>query len=548
MSTTLGTQIIEFLRKSPKSKAGNIARALGRERREVNSVLYGELKVKVQKDAQHRWSLSSGATNSPSPSRPTEESMSGVVPTPSQEKLIAFKPDGALLINGQAGSGKTTVLAARAGWLQTRLRTGSMLFVTYNRALASYVEAMLGQGSALGDVHVTTYHKWAEAFATRMGQEMNGWVNTAERKALLGSALRALPPEYASHRLVQRSVDEFWSDEMEWIYGQGIRSGSKYQQAERVGRGTAIPVRANDRDVVWRVFSAVDKQLSSQARFDYANPAGLIRAAVKAKGNQYHEDLKYDHVFIDEVQDFDKSWLMAISPIPRVTLTMAGDLAQRIYKRSFTWRGVGIDLPAARSKKLAGSHRTTRQIMEVARHLVDHTGDAGSVEGVETELPSRNGPPVVRIQRPKWWQAQDAALDQVASLTRACPTQSIVVAVPFNGNFEKVLQSLSRRGVRAKSAKHDALARFSRGVAVTTYHQLKGLEFDHLVLLSLQDSTIPGWWVERAPSGDEEHEAVFLKRLVYVALTRAKHSVTIAGATPFSRFFDGVPAAALREL
>ena len=134
---------------------------------------------------------------------------------------------------------------------------------------------------------------------------------------------------------------------------------------------------------MWQVFSTYNTMLARQGHYDFANPGGLVLACVQEKQGKYLDSLRFDHVFIDEVQDFDRSWLLAMAPIPRTTLTMAGDLAQRIYKRSFTWQGVGIQLPPARSRKLVGSHRTTQQIMDVAKHLVDNTGEKGSVEGVD---------------------------------------------------------------------------------------------------------------------------------------------------------------------
>lgn len=40
---------------------------------------------------------------------------------------------------------------------------------------------------------------------------------------------------------------------------------------------------------------------------------------------------------------------------------------------------------------------------------------------------------------------------------------------------------------------------------------------------------------------DEELEASLLRRVLYVAMTRAKQSVTLVGSLPFCCFFEDVP-------
>ena len=227
---------------------------------------------------------------------------------------------------------------------------------------------------------------------------------------------------------------------------------------------------------------------------------------------------------------------------------MAGDIAQRIYKRSFTWSGVGIRLPPAHSKKLHGSHRTTRQIMTVAQHLVDNSGQSGSVEGVQPQMPDRTGPKVKRIVRKNDRDARKETLLAIKRLAASTPGETIAIATPFNSDIKKIVAELGSLGVRAVPAKGATLAKHQRGIAVTTYHQLKGLEFDHLVLMMLQDRVMPGWYLKRIPEEDHGQEETLLRRLTYVALTRAKKSVLISGGTPISRFFSKVPSAAFFDL
>ena len=51
-------------------------------------------------------------------------------------QLVDLTSGDDVLVRGQAGSGKTTVLAARAGRLLSAMNAGTLLFLTYNSALS----------------------------------------------------------------------------------------------------------------------------------------------------------------------------------------------------------------------------------------------------------------------------------------------------------------------------------------------------------------------------------------------------------------------------
>ena len=88
-------------------------------------------------------------------------------------RLIEFDVAGNLLIRGEAGSGKTTVLAARA----ERLAGESLLpalFLTYNRALARYVNGMVEEGAL--NLVVRNFHAWTRDVAAQMGLRVRAWV------------------------------------------------------------------------------------------------------------------------------------------------------------------------------------------------------------------------------------------------------------------------------------------------------------------------------------------------------------------------------------
>lgn len=463
----------------------------------------------------------------------------GITFTPEQEAAISFAPNGHLLVKGEAGSGKTLVLACRAKWINHRLGEGRLLFLTYNSALKAYVEKILADNGANHNVSVESYHEWARRFAAQLGYRLEGWLTDAESNNLLEEVRLAGLQKLGPQRLLELTVDEFWRDEMAWMLGRKFDDFEAYAGATRTGRASTR-VDADGRQIVWKYFDAYLDRMESRRRFDFEAAAHLVFHAVNQQGGTYSPSQQYEHVFVDEVQDFHESWLMPLSCVARTSLTLAGDLAQRIYRRNFAWRSAGISVTGRRSRKLTQNFRGTRQIMQVAVHLATNPDLKDNEDYVSPQIPDRNGPPVIRIRRNKWWDAEEAALDQAHTLSAS---GRVVVACPMGANCVRVKDKLSARtGTTVHFAKRGDLVSEIAPLVVTTFHQLKGLEFDHLVLLALEDNTMPSFYLKHKPPEDHEQETQQLRRLVYVAMTRARETLVLAGGQPFSRFFDQVPA------
>ena len=150
-------------------------------------------------------------------------------PTSDQKRMIEFAPSGHLLIRGEAGSGKTTVLAARAGHLLGGLLEGRLLFLVYNAALAEYVRKLLVSFNCSKDVDVYTIHSWANHFYEHIVGQRPRLVNAAEKKQIVLAAKREAGSRWSQSHL-NNAVDEFWFDEISWLIGQGVQNLEKYRE------------------------------------------------------------------------------------------------------------------------------------------------------------------------------------------------------------------------------------------------------------------------------------------------------------------------------
>jgi hypothetical protein len=406
----LEKRILQQVRGNQPIKAKKIAQILASEfdlevvKKDVNSVLYS-LKGAglVSVDDNFEWRIEQATAqpkrNKPVPKPPTNRASSPIttrsvtglarppVKTPvynpsktknnltfefteEQQEIIDLVPSSDLLIRGQAGSGKTTVLAARAGNIVSTMAGGSILSLTYNSALCGYVKKYFANAGIGRGVDVHTFHEWAKTSADRMGYRLGGWIDEKKRKKKIEQIIANLLSNGESHRPFNLEENseylQWWSDEISWLFGQRVNQVSEYQNTERVGRGTSIRLSVSDRSIVWSVFEDYSQWLKDTGQEDYDNPGGLVFDLLSSDESELPENLRYDHVLIDEVQDFDRSWLLAAAKIPRVSLCLAGDIAQRIYKRNFTWKSVGIKVQGQRTRLLGSTHRATKQTMDVA--------------------------------------------------------------------------------------------------------------------------------------------------------------------------------------
>lgn len=548
---TFEAQLLNLLRVHAPIKARQLAIIFADEfgqhvdRSDVNSTLYSlKTEGKANINKSYQWSLGEKqqiavATSSPAPAQPTIQF------TAEQQAIIDLDPSNHLLIRGQAGSGKTVVLAARAGKILSAMSKGTLLFLTYNSALCAYVKKAFNDAGMKGNIDVKTFHEWTREAVKTLDVDFNGWVNGKKRLEQLQTNIREIQGEMGEHRLFDLKgtpqLSNWWGDEIAWLFGQHVTRLSEYLEIERKNRGTAIRVTRDDRRYIWPVYEAYVEWLEETGQEDYDNPAGLLLRVLMETGQDLPNELRYDHVMIDEVQDFDKSWMLAAAKIPRISLSLAGDLAQKIYRRSFTWKSVNLNVLGGRSRLLSASHRTTSQIMDVAEYLLANNDITSSADYSVPVRPVKNGDTVRVVVGDNNRDAYERGYQYISDQFKRMRTTSVIVALPFSRQLYPAQKALEKKGVKAKLAKGAGLGNFGGGVAVTTYHQLKGLEFDHVVIMGLHDSQYPGRLLDILPAEDQAEEANLMRRILYVAMTRAKQSVTLVGSEPFCRFFDEIP-------
>jgi hypothetical protein len=431
---------------------------------------------------------------------------------PTQRKLAQGDRSGPMRVLGGAGTGKTVLAMHRAKWLAEQRATieKKILFTTFTRNLAADIEENLKtmcSPTVMQKIEVKNLDAWVSGFLRRHKYDHKIVYNRKQDEAA-EAWQNALALQDSSLSL----SSAFFEEELEKVVlAQGITTRDEYRQAKRTGRG--IVLTRGKRDAIWPVFEEYRAQLASRKLKEvddaYRDAAALLQD--KPQG--------YASVIVDETQDFGPQalrLLRAIAPREKNDLFFVGDGHQRIYSRNrASMSACGIDI-RGRARKLYLNYRTTEEIRRLA---------VATLEGCEVDDLDDGSDEVKRYKSlshgatPKTidFQHLEDALVSLQSLLRGSLAEgrTVCVIVPTKHDASTVSNNLKAVKISATILGPDERDQpDSQSVRIATMHRAKGLEFDEVVLLIPRN-------FDRESSDDN------LKRLKYVALTRAKRVATI---------------------
>lgn len=228
--------------------------------------------------------------------------------------------------------------------------------------------------------------------------------------------------------------------------------------------------------------------------------------------------LAYEHLMVDEVQDFsplELSVLLDATSAQR-SVTLAGDTAQAIApEHGFSnWAELLDFLNIAHEKvePLRVSYRSTREIVDAAEHVL------GPLMGDVRPVAPRAGAPVESFAFSSSGECADFLSHALKELVRAEPEASVALLARHPEQARLYYEALARAEVPHLRLVDDQDFSFTAGIDVTDVRQSKGLEFDIVILLEVTDASY-------STSDDA-------RRLLHVAMTRAAHQLWVTHAGP----------------
>jgi DNA helicase-2/ATP-dependent DNA helicase PcrA len=263
--------------------------------------------------------------------------------------------------------------------------------------------------------------------------------------------------------------------------------------------------------------------------FDAEDDALLLRIYQLQRGplsgGKGAAPLAYEHLMVDEVQDFSPLELAVLldTTSKQRSVTLAGDTAQAIApEHGFSnWTELLADLGIAheRVEPLRVSYRSTREIVELAEHVL------GPLQGDVRPVAPRAGAPVEAFGFGSAGECAEFLSHALKELVRVEPEASVALLARHPEQALLYYDALSRAEVPALRLVADQDFSFTPGIDVTDVRQTKGLEFDIVILLDCNESSYA--------TGDEA------RRLLHVAMTRAAHQLWVTYTSTPSPLLPG---------
>lgn len=514
-----------------------------------------------------------------------------------QFELITQPGSGIVVIQGGAGSGKTTVALHRVAYLNfqdpRRFKSQNTLFVVPSQALVRYVAGVL---PALGvpGVPVVTYTGWARTTRMRCFPDsptkynveppdqvsrvkkhpamltiLESWVATQaqaigrEVAAVSASALetwnakadRELVPRLgalsawtkkanleANERVALEGLIKRWKKRaddcvLDWAelltdpvtLAAGF-AGTDVSQKDverlvawvkrQLAKPQAAPVDEEGKPVLDSEGLPVGMDEDDPAgRFDDEDDPLLLRICqLKRGGLMPHagEEMIWEHVAIDEAQDRSALEVKVLVEAVRApdndpgkrSVTIAGDTAQRlVFDNNFTgWAELlqQTGQPAiVRPLKL--SYRSTAEVMLLAREIL------GPELAPDEPLAARPGEPVELHEFGDIGEAVAFLGDALRTLMAREPTASCAVISRHAEQADAYFDGLRRAEVPALRRIRRDEFNFQPGVDVTDVANVKGLEFDYVVMVDVNDTSYP--------------DVHWARHLLHIGVTRAAHQL-----------------------
>ena len=281
---------------------------------------------------------------------------------------------------------------------------------------------------------------------------------------------------------------------------------------------------------VYHFFELCSKILGEEVQYEKESNEYYDLVVEETLSRLEGNGIKYDAILVDEGQDFSEGMIELVLTLlndETKNLTIALDEGQNIYGRDLKWQSAGESGPV-KIEAVSKVYRNTVEIRGFAQRFMSKTigkhGELGStycdVRGPTPELKRFESceeiTGFVAGTIKSFSEEGEYPLSEMAILyARRSLKEGDNVLIP-----EVFAEGLESKGVMSSWISEDYRAKRSydittETISISTIHSAKGLDYACVFLVGL-DQLEPGIWSE-----DQ------IKRLTYVAITRARHRLFI---------------------
>ncbi len=236
--------------------------------------------------------------------------------------------------------------------------------------------------------------------------------------------------------------------------------------------------------------------------------------------------LTYAHLLVDEVQDLSVVELAVVlrTAAQDGSVTLAGDPAQRmVFDTGYAdWpellQALGLDAVAIEPLRIG--YRSTAEIQQFAQAILGPHWASGAPRA------SRAGVPVEAFHFGDPGEAVVFLADALRELVNQEPMASVALIARYPAQAETYYRALRGAEVPGLRRVLEQDFSFTPGIEITDVRQVKGLEFDYVVLLDVTAESYPNHQESR--------------HLIHIAATRAAHQLWLVVPGRPSRVLDDI--------
>ncbi|HKY40026.1 MAG TPA: ATP-binding domain-containing protein [Polyangiaceae bacterium] len=288
------------------------------------------------------------------------------------------------------------------------------------------------------------------------------------------------------------------------------RARRKHDDDENSGREDEV----EDDDELRRGIDGLD--IAEGAKLDPEDDTLLLRLHQRlrgplTRGKLSKDPIVYEHILVDEAQDLSPVELSVVLDTTSAakSITLSGDVQQRLLMdNGFSdWKTVLAELALSHVEvePLKLSYRSTKPIIDFSRAVL------GPLASADAPVATREGAPVDLFTHGHTGDAVATLSEALRELMQSEPQASVAVITRYPEQADLYFGGLQRAEVPYLRRVADQDFSFKAGVDVTDVRQVKGLEFDYVVIVEASESSYP-----------DDDEA---RHLLHIAATRAAHQL-----------------------
>ncbi|GEM_PF-945495 len=480
----------------------------------------------------------------------------------SEEQISIIEHDeDQLLIEGYAGTGKSLTLLYKFINVLVREEGKRILFVTFNDTLISDTRKRLASSKEYmenrdrHDAHIATFHEIASQILKKKmiidkgvgrltAKKVEQYRDISLRRiaAIAAKYTRPEEEEYKKlpreERLYSTHEHNFITDEIAWIKAMGFIEKEKYLETERTGRSKSIRLTRAQRKTIFKIYEEYKELLKKR----FHNHLDLEDYALSIIENSFLlDDVKFDYIFVDEVQDLDPMQIKALCMLTKKSIILSGDAKQRIYKKSpIKYEDLGLKIrEKGKRKTLNKNYRSTAEIVRLANSLQFLDDEDKLIE----KLFVRSGERPFIYRNADLKRSVKYVVDVINKVHGEDPFKTVAIihreeikeTTGYKSNTRIELEVQLKNSVidiEAYGKKFEQKQK--RQVVYTNAYDVKGLEFDVVFILDFRTLYYPNKKeIDQIKLDNDGKDPALIdqdisefvnreKKLLYVAMTRAK--------------------------